>query len=118
MIFLADESVDVPIIKALRSNNFDVRSIFEESPAVDDEVVLQQANDDKRILLTIDKDFGELVFRLRLVHCGVILIRLEGSSTSEKCEIVLRAIQNYGSELTEAFTVIQSGLVRIRKRLS
>ena len=61
MNLLADEGIDKPIVDLLRSNGFDIIYILETNQGADDEFILTMANDDKRILLTQDKDFGELV---------------------------------------------------------
>ncbi len=73
------------------------------------------ANADKRLLLTQDKDFGELVFRLKNVLFGVILIRLEGYKPALKGEIVLTMLIKHKNELVKSFTVIQPNAIRIRK---
>ena len=61
MNLLADEGIDKPVVDLLRSNGFDIIYILETNQGADDEFILTMANDDKRILLTQDKDFGELV---------------------------------------------------------
>lgn len=116
MKFLADEGVDAPIVKKLRENGFDVSYIAEMEPNISDEEVLERANQDKRILLTLDKDFGELVFRKNAIHHGIILIRLPSYSPIEKAEMTLKGIQNHSGELPDAFSVFQEGIIRIRKR--
>ena len=63
MRFVADESLDFPIVTALRNAGHDVFSIKEQSPRMEDDAILKIANEQKRILLTCDKDFGELVLR-------------------------------------------------------
>ncbi len=73
------------------------------------------ANADERILLTQDKDFGELVFRLKNAHYGVILIRLEGYKPALKAEIALKMLVKHNDELIKSFTVIQPNAIRIRK---
>ena len=78
MKFIADEGVDAPIVSALRNKGYDVVYILELSPGKHDDIILNEANSQNRILLTQDKDFGELVFRLRQIHSGVVLIRLHG----------------------------------------
>ena len=113
--FVADEGVDAPIVRLLRQNNFDVFYIAEESPSIDDTLVLQRANAENRILITKDKDFGELVYRLRQVHTGVILTRLEGLKPQHKAKIVLAVIQKHIDEILGSFTIIQPGIVLIRK---
>jgi hypothetical protein len=62
---LADEGVDAAIVTRLRSDGHDVVYVAELSPGITDEAVLELANANERILVTTDKDFGELVFRLR-----------------------------------------------------
>ena len=115
MNLLADEGVDKPIVDLLRNNGFDVVYILETNQGTDDEFILAMANADERILLTQDKDFGELVYWLKNVHYGVILIRLEGYNAALKAEIVLNMLNEYRSELINSFTVIQPNAIRIRK---
>ena len=74
MKLLADESVDNPIVDALRMDGIDVSYIVEIAPGMDDTIILHLSNDEQRILLTQDKDFRELVFRLKSTHSGVVLI--------------------------------------------
>lgn len=81
MKIIADESVDYAIIQALRSKGFEIYSILEQSPGIDDRHVLAIANRHKGILITEDKDFGELTYRLNKRHHGILLIRLSGSPT-------------------------------------
>jgi predicted nuclease of predicted toxin-antitoxin system len=115
MKLLADEGVDKPVVDLLRSYGFDVNYILETNQGADDGFILTMANDDKRILLTQDKDFGELVFRLKNAHYGVILIRLEGYRPALKAKIVLNMLRKHKDELINSFTVIQPNAIRIRK---
>lgn len=57
MKFLAGESVDLPIVHALRKEGFAIDSILEISPGISDTQVLQHATSNSAILLTCDKDF-------------------------------------------------------------
>ena len=116
MNFLADEGVDQPIVNHLRQAGYLVLYVAEMEPGIADEAVLDWANQEKALLLTADKDFGELVFRQQRLTSGVILIRLAGLSPMSKAEIVAGAVQNHASELPEAFTVIAPGAIRIRHR--
>ncbi len=70
MNFLADESVDKPIVEGLRRQNYIVGYVAEMDPGISDDLVLDLANREKALLLTADKDFGELVFRLRRLSSG------------------------------------------------
>ena len=113
--FVADESVDASIFAAMRQEGFFVYSIQENQAGIIDEAVLEIANERKAILLTEDKDFGELVYRLKLPHYGVFLMRLIGLTTEEKAEAALKTVQLYLQELPNNFTVLKDGKVRIRK---
>ncbi len=114
MNLLADESVDQPIVDRLRHDGQDVLYVAELSPSISDDDVLQQANGQSALLLTGDKDFGELIFRQKRVHGGVVLVRLLGISAALKAEIVAKAFNDRGAEMPGAFTVISPGMVRIR----
>jgi predicted nuclease of predicted toxin-antitoxin system len=76
MNFLADESVDQPVVEGLRADGHDVLAVAEIAPSIPDESVLTMANQREAILLTADKDFGELVFRQHRISAGVVLMRL------------------------------------------
>ena len=87
MNLVADEGVDRPVVERLRQDGHDVVYVAELSPSIPDEEVLQQTNARRAVLVTADKDFGELVFRQGLVHSGVILLRLAGLTNATKAEI-------------------------------
>jgi len=115
MIFVCDESVDNAIVDRLRADGHDVDYVAESAPSLNDDDVIDLANSQNALLVTEDKDFGELVYRLRRVHGGVILVRLSGLSTALKADIVAGVVTDRGGELPNAFTVISPGLVRIRR---
>jgi predicted nuclease of predicted toxin-antitoxin system len=113
--FVADESVDQQIVERLRREGHEVWYIVETGPGASDADVLELAIRKGAILLTADKDFGEMVFRQRQVTEGVIFIRLAGQSQKRKAEIVASAVKRHGEELFRAFSVIIPGGIRIRK---
>ena len=115
MNLLADESIDKLIVDEPRRNGHNVLYIAEFAPSIDDEAVLHQANLNRALLLTQDKDFGELVFRQGLVHMGVALVRLSGLSLPAKATSISTVLANHEDELLEAFSVISPGRVRIRQ---
>ncbi len=114
MRFYADESVDYPIIEALRAWEHRVLAIVDDEPALPDSEVLIRANEAESILITIDKDFGELVYLRKLSAQGVILLRLEDLTSRQKAGILLAVIEDYGATLEQAFTVISQQSVRSR----
>ncbi len=117
MKLVADENVDLPIIARLRSDGHQVHAVIEMSAGASDEEVLKQAGNQGVVLLTADKDFGELIYRNKRYTCGVVLIRLAGLPNKEKAEIVAGVINEHASELENAFTVISHHNLRIRPRL-
>jgi predicted nuclease of predicted toxin-antitoxin system len=111
---LADEGVDAAIIARLRRGGHDVTYVAELDPGISDDAVLDLATAERRVLLTTDKDFGELVFRLRRVPPGVVLLRLAGLASRLRADLVSQAIEEHGGEMGGVFTVITPGAVRIR----
>ena len=87
MKIVADESIDKQIVDRLRSDGHDVVFIAELDPGIEDEAVLLRSRESNSVLLTADKDFGELVFRQRLLHSGIVLIRWAGLKPETKTEL-------------------------------
>ena len=115
MNFLADENVDRQIVDRLRQDGHILRYVVEMEAGISDDTVLDLANKESSLLITADKDFGEMVFRQRLIMHGIVLIRLAGITPSHKAEIVSSAINKYKSQLPHAFSVITPGAIRIRQ---
>ena len=116
MNLVANEGVDRPVVEHLRQDGHDVVYVAELSPSITDEEILQLANARSAVLLTADKDFGELVFRQGLVHSGVVLLRLAGLANRTKAEIVAEVCRDRTADLIGAFSVISPGQVRIRRK--
>lgn len=114
MKILADECVDKQIVSHLRKDGHAVNYVAEMSPGIMDEEVLYLEDEDDTLLLTADKDFGELIFRQGIVKSGIVLYRLSGLSSQEKADIS-SVIAEHGYELLKAFSVITEKTVRIRK---
>ena len=115
MTFLADECVDRQIVELLRLDGHEVAYVAEMSPGIMDDVVLMESRISASVLITADKDFGELVFRQRRASTGVLLIRLWGLGPDVKASLVSRAIREHGEELAGAFAVLSPGNIRIRR---
>lgn len=113
----ADENVEAAIVAQLRGQGHIVNFVLETDPGIPDTQVLQMAIDANSILLTGDKDFGDLIFFQRYqAPAGVVLLRLPDSLTSqEKSEIVGEVLHKYESQCTGAFMVITPSNVRITR---
>lgn len=112
MRFLADESCDFSVVRALRSAKHDVVAIAEVSPRVEDDEVRERAVSDERILITEDKDFGQLVYAAMRRTGGVIFIRFPARARRQLADAVVDLVRQRGQRLVGNFTVIQPGRVR------
>src|SRR5687768_13441381 len=115
MDILADERVDGPVVIRLRKDGHNVQYVAEMDPGITDKEVLRLASDETTLLLTADKDFGELIFRQGYIQRGIVLFRLAGKPPLEKAEIVSSAIAKHREELLNAFSVVTDKSVRIRR---
>ena len=117
MNFLADEGVDRQIVERLRQDGYDVLYVAEMNPSISDDEVLRRANENNALVITADKDFGEMVFHHnRLAAGGVILLRLAGLSPERKATILIKLIEARRSELPDSFSVVSPGRIRIRQK--
>lgn len=115
-MILAGENIASVMVDRLRRDGLDVLWIAESAPASVDRDVLQMAATDGRILLTDDKDFGELVVRERRPHRGVVRARMAGIPHARRCEILSERFRTMSAELVDAFTVVDGeGRVRLRR---
>lgn len=113
MNIIADENIAVQVVERLRQDGHAVRYTA-LGLGIDDRIVLELANQQKTLILTDDKDFGELVIPHRLQTSGVMLIRLPGLSPLQKAELVAHVIEQYGDQLINSLCVVTHQKVRIR----
>ena len=116
--FLMDVRVGRVVDKFLSQQGFDVKSILDVNPSMPDEAIIELAIQESRILVTMDKDFGELVYRSKRIGVkGVLLLRLEDALAEDKKKIVEIILNEYSEEIGNSFMVYQNGKLRIRKLL-
>lgn len=113
---LVDTCVAGSVVAALRSRGFDVKWTAERPRDPGDEVIVEQASAEGRIMITRDKDFGTLIFRDRRSHCGVL--RLSGAMTyDEQARHALRALEEHGDALASGHIVtVDLGRIRVSRR--
>jgi predicted nuclease of predicted toxin-antitoxin system len=114
MPFLADENVSRLVIDRLRSGGHDVVSIAETRAGAPDKDILDAAEADGRILITEDRDFGELVIRQRLGVGGVVLLELDRLSNAREADTVAEIVSAQAERLVGNLIVIEPGRIRIR----
>jgi predicted nuclease of predicted toxin-antitoxin system len=110
--FLADESCDFAVVRALRAQGHDVIAVAEVARGAPDERVVALALERRRVLLTEDKDFGQLVLASGKREIGVILMRFGADKRSTLPSAVLQVISRLGPRLAQAFVVVKPGRVR------
>jgi predicted nuclease of predicted toxin-antitoxin system len=111
--FLADENMPRFVVELLRSNGHDVAWIGELAPGANDQDVLQRSLSDQRVLITLDKDFGELAFRSgKRCSCGVILLRPKLTSPDAFARFVIALLAST-IDWENHFSVAQEGRVRV-----
>ena len=114
MRFLADENFPRPALEALRKAGWEIFSIAEDCPGISDEEVAALCVSQQSILLTFDKDFGELIFRRGLpAGSGVVLFRLTPESPEEAANVAL-ALVEFQPHLEGLFCVVTRDRVRVR----
>ncbi|MDW8326957.1 MAG: DUF5615 family PIN-like protein [Anaerolineales bacterium] len=113
MRFLADENFPGDAVAALLKLGHDVIWIRTEAPGISDPEVLAHAQADDRLLLTFDKDFGELAFRAGLpASSGVVLFRISASSVDQTVRVIVAALESR-VDWTGNFAVVEDDQIRI-----
>ncbi len=115
--FLADESCDFAVVRALRVKGYDVLAVSEITSRSVDREVIEQGRRKQRILLTEDKDFGWLVFASHANSAGVILIRFPGNARAALAQTLERFVEEHSNEIANAFVVVQPGQIRISQKM-
>jgi predicted nuclease of predicted toxin-antitoxin system len=115
MRWLADECVAASLVTHLRADGHDVLYVAEAAAGMSDTDVVALALRDKRLLLTEDKDFGDLVFRRERAVPGVVLMRLDADNAKLKAARLAAVIDRYGEGLFGRYMVIEEGRFRSRR---
>jgi predicted nuclease of predicted toxin-antitoxin system len=113
--WLADECIAASLVAHLRADGHDVLYVAEAAAGLSDADVIALASREIRLLLTEDKDFGDLVFRRERVIIGVVLLRINPENPALKATRLAAAIERYGETLFSHYTVIEAGRFRSRR---
>ncbi len=112
--FIVDECTGRSVVHYLRENGFDVIGVTEVMPQATDSDILQRAVDENRIVITNDKDFGDMVYRDRREHCGVILLRLSDDRAAQKVRVLAAVLSEHADKISQHFVVVTEDTIRIR----
>ena len=114
MRILANENFPGAAITAMRARGYDVVWIRTDAPGSKDRDILQRAETENRVLVTFDKDFGEMAFRLKLLaSSGVILFRITAPSPQNVVQKVLAALASR-TDWFGHFSVVEDSRIRMR----
>jgi len=115
MNFLANENFPLMSIRLLRNTGHNVVSVAEETPGAKDETVLKRAHAENRIILTFDRDYGELIYRYKLfAPDGIVYFRFDPSTPEEPAKILLNILDKDKILISGKFTVIERNRLRQR----
>ncbi len=115
--FLADENLPLASVRRLRDEGFDVASIAEDSPGIADAAVLARADRESRVVITFDRDFGELLYRYQAQYkqlAGVMYLRFRPRSPVEAAEQILAVLRNPQITLQGMYLTVERNQVRQR----
>jgi predicted nuclease of predicted toxin-antitoxin system len=116
--FIVDECTGIAVTHFLREQGFDTVSVSEESPQTSDLDILHRAIAEQRIVVTNDKDFGDMVYRDNHHHCGVLLLRLADDRVATKIRVIAAVLKQHLDKLQEHFVVATEQNIRIRSSRS
>ncbi|MEH2627482.1 putative nuclease of putative toxin-antitoxin system [Bradyrhizobium sp. AZCC 1719] len=102
------------MVAFLRASGHDVLYVAEAAAGLSDTDVMALARHEKRILLTEDKDFGDLVFRRQQAVPGVVLMRIDFEEPELKKTRLISAIERYGEGLFGRYVVVEDRRLRSR----
>ncbi len=114
MRFLADENIERAVVEFIRSKGFEVFYVAETSPSISDTAVMEYAKTNDMIVITNDKDFGEMLYLKKMISSGILLIRSRIETAQAKIELVKTAFEKAGGKLKGHFVVVSEKGLRIR----
>ncbi len=116
MRLIVDESAGRAVVDYLRGTEHDILAVADEMPQAEDPVILARAVAEDRVLITNDKDFGDLVFRSGQAHAGVLLLRLRDEMPANRVGVVRAVLERWADRLPGRFAVATENEVRFVPR--
>ena len=115
MRFLANENFPFPSIKILREAGFQIKSILETNQGISDQEIIQIAVKENYIILTFDKDYGEIIFKYGENNPPAVIFFRHKGDKPESAGIILRnLLTDSHLQVTNKFTVVENGNIRQR----
>lgn len=111
---LLDENIGQSVAKLLTNNDYDVKNVADVGFGMRDADILALALREKRVLITLDKDFGQMIYQSRAEHRGVILVRLQNESSPNIKFVLLNFLNSYDGDVVGKFIVLTEDKIRVR----
>ena len=111
--FLADVNVEKPLVDYLSKQGYDIKWVPDIDCEMADKDLLQLANEENRIFITNDKDFGDLIFLQKRLSVGTILFRVKGQKSEEKIKLMRKLLMGYRDKILNHYVVITKLKIRI-----
>ncbi len=117
MKFLTDENIAKSVVNSLRKAGFNVKDIKEENfQGTSDKDILNLADNENRVIITHDKDFGNILYSTKIQHKGIILIRLKNQSPANTTKILLNILNSdIKDKINNNLTIISENQIIIHK---
>ncbi len=112
MKFIADENIPLKVVERLREANVDIKAVVDIKSGLEDEEIVKISKKEKSIIITFDKDFGEIVFRKKLRPFGVILLRFSPKSVDHIFDFLRWVIKESEIEFKEKLVVVREDRIR------
>jgi len=109
---LADENIPKKAVEALRLKGIDIASAVDLSQGLSDREVIELANNENRVIITFDKDFGQLIYRKRMKVTGLILLRFAPTSPEYIAERIEHVLAQ-GISLENKLVVVREDRIRL-----
>ena len=113
MRLLADENCDYAVVRALRAAGHDVSTVSDVTPGAEDHIVAALANSESRVLLTEEKDSGQLAYATGHLTSGVVLVRYPAHARGTLGSAIVAVVAEFGARLIGAFVVVEPGRARL-----
>ena len=115
--FLVDVGVGKTVDLWLLAQGYNVKSVRDINPRLPEHEILKIAVSENRMVVTMDKDFGDLVYNSGQPHAGVLLLRVEDANSDEKIKVIETVLKKYSDKIYNNFCVYKDGKLRIKVKL-
>ncbi len=112
MKFIADENIPLKVVERLKSSGIEIESVVKFKPGMADKEIVKLSSEERSVIITFDKDFGELIFKNSLKPYGVILLRIQPKSVEYIYSFLFWLLTESKIEFENKFVVAREDRIR------